>query len=181
MEPTTFSIDAAQSKISIRTRATGMLARLAHDLELSATDIRGTASRLDGGFSGELTIPIAGIRVAGQLHGDRLDRDGISNSDRAEIEHKIRDEVFAGTKEIHVRGRGSAWTHVDATVETGRGKMPISVSVRSQDADDATRISGRTELSLAKLGVREIKGPLGAFKVKDAVEVLFEITLRPVG
>lgn len=183
MEPVTLNVDASTSKISLRTRATGMLARLAHDLEISAIRVRGQAIRNADGFSGELIVPVADLRVAGQLHGDRLDPAGISNSDRTEIERKIRDEVFAGVREIHIKGRGSAWNHVDATVETVRGKMSLSASIRGteNEADGSVRISGRTDLSLAKLGIREIKGPLGAFKVQDAVEVLFEIILRPAG
>jgi hypothetical protein len=181
MEPVTLIIDSANSKLSIRTRATGMLARLAHDIELAAADIRGQAVRNDEGFSGELVVPVSGLRVVGQLHGDRLDPAGISNSDRLEIERKIREEVFLGTKEIHLRGRGTAWNRADVTVETTRGKMSVPISIRGSEADGRVRISGRTELSLAALGVREIKGPVGAFKVKDAVEVLFEIILRPAG
>lgn len=179
MESVTLIVEAPSSKLAIRTRTTGMLARLAHDLELVASDIRGRVNREADGFSGELIVPVAGIRVAGQLHGDRLDSAGISSSDRLEIERKIREEVFPGVKEIHVRGHGREWNHVDAVVESGLGKQSIPIAMRGGEADGRIRMTGRTELSLAKLGVREIKGPLGAFKVKDAVEVLFEITLRP--
>jgi len=173
------TIDSSNSKISVRTRASGMLAKLAHDLELQVMQPQGRAERTDAGFSGELRIPVTSLRVTGQLHGDRVDSAGISSSDRAEIERKLRDEVFAGSNEIVVRGQGTPWNRAEITVETARGKMPLSVSLRTTEEDPAIRISGRTELLLSKLGVREIKGPLGAFKVKDAVEVLFEITLRP--
>ncbi len=181
MEPVKLTIDSANSKLTIRTRAAGMLARLAHDLEFTAADIRGHAERNDEGFSGELVAPVSGLRVVGQLHGDRLDPAGISNSDRVDIERKVRDEVFHGAKEIHVRGHGTAWNQVDVTIETLLGKMSVPVSIRGIETDGRVRISGRTEVSLSKLGVREIKGPLGAFKVKDAVEVLFEIILQPAG
>lgn len=181
MEPVMLTIDSANSKLTIRTRAAGLLARLAHDLEFTAADIRGQAVRNDQGISGELIVPVSGLRVAGQLHGDRLDPAGTSHSDRLDIERKVREEVFHGATEIHVRGRGTAWNHVDVTVETPLGRMSIPLSIRGSEADGRVRISGRTEVSLAKLGVREIKGPLGAFKVKDAVEVLFEIILHPAG
>lgn len=175
------TIDSANSKISVRTRASGLLAKLAHDLELQVTNIHGRAERNDAGFSGELRIPVTALRVTGQLHGDRVDSSGISASDRSDIENKIRTEVFAGSQEIIVRGQGTPWNCAEVTVETNRGKMPITVTLQSSEQEDGIRISGRTELLLSKLGVREIKGPLGAFKVKDTVEVLFEITLRPAG
>lgn len=179
MELMTYTIDSANSKFTIRTRATGMLARLAHDLEFVAADIRGQAVRNDEGISGEIVVPVSGLRVVGQLHGDRLDPAGISPSDRLDIERKVREEVFQGAKEIHVRGRGTAWNHVDVTIVTTHGEMGIPISFRGSEVDGRVRISGRTEVSLSKLGVREIKGPLGAFKVKDAVEVLFDVILQP--
>lgn len=179
MAPMNLTLDSSNSKISVRTRAAGMLAKLAHDLELQVMQPQGRAERTDSGFSGELRIPVSSLRVTGQLHGDRLDSAGISASDRAEIEQKLRDEVLTGSKEIIVRGHGTPWNRAEITVETARGKMPLSVALRATEQDDTIRISGRTEVLLSKLGVREIKGPLGAFKVKDAVEVLFEITLRP--
>jgi hypothetical protein len=173
------NLDNSNSKISVRTRAVGMLAKLAHDLELQPAQIHGHAERSADGFTGELRIPVSSLRVTGQLHGDRVDSSGISNSDRSEIEQKLRNDVFAGSSEIVVSGRGTALNRADVTVETARGEMPLAISLRGSEEKGEIRISGRTELSLAKLGVREIKGPLGAFKVKDVVEVLFEITLRP--
>lgn len=181
MEPMTFNVDTQNSRITIRTRAVGMLARLAHDLELLVTDFRGQAICNADGFTGELHVSVAGIRVSGQLHGDRVDSSGISTSERHDIEKKIRDEAFVGGREILVRGRGTAWKTADMTVEAPHGKMPISVSIHGEEAEERIRVTGRTELSLSRLGVKEIKGPLGAFKVKDVVEVLFEITLRPAG
>ncbi len=181
MNPTTFVVDSTSSKLTIRTRASGMLARLAHDLELHASDVRGQAVRENGGFSGELFVPVAGLRVAGVLHGDRVDTSGLSSSDRLEIERKIREEVFLGTKEVHVRGRGHEWDKVEVTVESPLGKMSMPISIRGTEADGRVRVAGRTEVFMTKLGLREVKGPLGAFKLKDAIEVNFEITLQPAG
>lgn len=181
MEPATMIVDSSASKLAIRTRATGMLARLAHDLELEVSDVRGEVRRSDDSFTGQLIVPVDRIRVVGRLHGDRVDRGGISASDCGEIERKIRAEVFPGVKEIQVRGGGREWKQIDVTIDSGLGKTSVPMSIRGTEADRQIRITGRTELSLAKLGVREIKGPLGAFRVKDAVEVLFEIILRPEG
>ena len=47
MEKRSFRIDKGASKLVLRTRAEGMLARLAHDLEIAAGEINGAAS-LDG-------------------------------------------------------------------------------------------------------------------------------------
>jgi len=179
MATTTLVVDTASSRIAIHTRAAGMLAKLAHDLEIVASGFAGKAT-LDGeGFSAELTVPIAGLSVAGTLHGDRVDTSALSPSDRAEIQHKIRDEVFAATKEVRVSARGSSRDRGDATVEVATGRVSIPVTLQVTDAGGLTRVSGRVELSMKRLGLKEVKGPLNAFRVSDGVEVIFDLTLRP--
>jgi hypothetical protein len=39
-------------------------------------------------------------------------------------------------------------------------------------------VSGRCVLSLGRLGVPEVKGPLGAFRVFDDVEILYSFVVR---
>jgi hypothetical protein len=43
---------------------------------------------------------------------------------------------------------------------------------------DDQRVSGRLELSIAGLGGGTVKGPMNAFRVKDTVEVLFDLEWR---
>jgi hypothetical protein len=179
MATTTLVVDPASSRIAIRTRATGMLAKLAHDLEIVASSIGGKAT-LDGeGFSAELVVPVAGLAVAGTLHGDRVDTAALSSSDRAEIQHKIRDEVFAATKEVRVKASGATRARADVTVEIATGRVSSPVTLDVEDRGDVTRVAGRVELSMKRLGLKEVKGPLNAFRVSDGVEVLFDLTLRP--
>lgn len=173
-------LDPTGSKLTLRTRATGMLAALAHDLEISATELRG-AARLEGdSWSGELEIPVAGLRVAGTLRGDTLDPSGVSDRDRREIEQRIRDEVLRGTDVVRVAASGATRDRGEArvTLVSGSAALQVTLSARDRDAG-AVGVTGRCQLSMASLGVREVKGPLGAFKLKDALEVLFDLTLRP--
>jgi hypothetical protein len=173
-------IDPAASRLIVRTRAAGVLARLAHDVEICASQIRGGA-RLDGdAWTGDLAVPVSGLTVAGALRGDRLDPGGLSVADRMEIEHRLRDQVLRGTREVRVRASGSARDRADARVELAAGSAQIAASLATREAPGgALLVSGGCRLSLRALGVQEVKGPLGAFKIRDEVEVLFEITLRP--
>lgn len=172
------AIDPARSHLAVRTRARGMLAALAHDLELRTSELEGHAT-LDGEtWSAELGVPVASLRVAGTLRGDRLDTAALSGADRAEIERKIREEVLP-RRAVLVRARGASRQRGDATVEASRSAT-TGVRLRAEErADGSLAVTGTAELSLRALGVAEVKAPLGAFKVADAVEVYFEITLRP--
>lgn len=179
---TTLGIDPSASALVIRTRAAGVLARLAHDLEIAATEVRGHAIVTDGGWTAEIQIPVAGLRVAGTLHGDRLDEAGLSQEDRIEIERRLRHDVLQGAGEVRVRASGSSRDRGVARVELPSGSADTHARLKTRDAEGgAIEVWGDCPLSLRSLGVREVKGPLGAFKIKDEIEVRFDLTLRPEG
>jgi hypothetical protein len=178
---TALVVDPVASRLAIRTRAAGVLSRLAHDLEIAASTLRGHATLEEDGFFGELVVPVAALRVVGALRGDRVDTDALWTSDRAEIERKMREDVFARTAEVRARARGTSRQRADVTVELATGAITVPVALRVTDEASGMRVEGSVELSLKRLGVAEVKAPLGVFRVKDAVEVIFALTLRPEG
>jgi hypothetical protein len=176
---TTYLIDPAASRLSIRTRAEGALSRLAHDLEITTNNLRGEAL-LDGDhWAADILIPVVSLHVAGTLKGDTLQPEGVSSSDRAEIEHKIREQVLTGTREVRVRAEGSHQEQADVTITVATGSCRVRAPLWTSRREPGLTVKGRVDLSLKSLGVREVKGPLGVFRLKDRVEVLYDITLRP--
>lgn len=165
--------------ITLRTRAEGLLARLAHDLELTSAEVSGHVD-LDGdAWTAELSVPVASLRVVGALHGDAVDSATLSAADRAQIEQKMREDVFfGGARVVTATARSASLSGGEATIaiasRSQRVAFPVSVAAL---ADDTLGPTGRFTLSLDALGVKPIKGPLGAFRVKDAVEVSFAILL----
>lgn len=172
-------VDTAASSIALRTRAEGLLARVAHDLEFAAPVFRGKVT-LDGeAWTAELGVAVASLRVVGVIRGSALDRVALSSSDRAQIEQKMRQDVFfGGVREVTADARGSSRTGGEATVTLGTRsqRAPVTLRVEAPPGGNIKAI-GQLTLSLEKLGVKPIKGPLGAFRVKDAVEVLFTVAL----
>jgi hypothetical protein len=158
-----------------------MLARFAHDLEITTSELAGHATLEGEGFSAELSARVASLRVAGVLRDGRVDPSVLSTSDRADIERKLRDEVFPGTSAVRVLARGASRARADVTVEIASGRQTRPVALEVQEEGDRSKVSGRVELSMKRLGMREVKAPLGAFRVSDGVEVLFDLTLRPEG
>lgn len=179
----THRLDLSASTLVLRTRAAGLLARLAHDLEIAAPELTAEATvDAAGAWSAEIVVPVAALRVAGTLHGDRLDRAGLSASDRAEVERKIREEVLAGTREVRVRASGASRDQAEARVALAQGAATVKARLSATDQPGgAVRVTGSSALSMRALGLREVKGPLGSFKLRDEIEVLFELTLRPEG
>ena len=174
-------VDTSASSLALRTRSKGLLARLAHDLELRSASVTGTAT-LDGdAWTAELSIPVASLRVAGTLHGDELDEAGLGATDRAEVERKVRDEVLVGTEAVRVTASGASRSGGGGKVALVRKDAPTKLEVRSvvDRAGGGLSVKGRATVSLSALEVREVKGPLGAFRVADAVEILFDLALAP--
>lgn len=179
MSATSLLVDTAASSISLRTRAEGLLARVAHDLEIAAPVFRGKVT-LDGeAWTAEIGVAVASLRVVGVIHGSELDRVALSSSDRAQIEQKMRQDVFfGGVREVTAEARGSSHAGGEATIAIGTRsqRVPVTLTVEAPPGGNL-KATGQLTLSLSKLGVKPIKGPLGAFRVKDAVEVLFTIPL----
>jgi hypothetical protein len=174
------AIDFEASTVTIRTRAKGMLARLAHDLEIDASDFAGEVE-LDGdAWTASLVFDAAKLRVVGVPKGQRVDRTVLSSSDKDEIEQRMRTELRGGRVEVRAEGSDRRRGEVKVKAAAGEQTLPVSISVEER-SDGELVAKGELKLSLKRLGIQEIKGPLGAFKVDDAVEVAFRIALRLEG
>jgi hypothetical protein len=162
-----------------------MFARLAHDLELTCKGLSGKARRLDArslSGSASLEMPIGAIEVAGTLQGDRVDERGLSAGDKKDCLEKMRKDVFQAGPAAVVR--------VEVTLEAGSARLRVTPpngraverTVRPNVSDEdggRVRVKGQIDLSLAALGSAPVKGPMNAFRVKDRVDVLFDVVFAP--
>lgn len=171
-----FTLDPKRSSVRLRTFAEGLFSRLAHDLELRCGGLSGTAA---DERSATIVVPVLGITVAGTLKNDEVDATGLSPSDQADCLSKMRREVF------HVRGSEDA-VRVEAALDRVRVIPPngktverkVALVPKKQD-DGALRVQGTIALSLREIGSDPVKGPMNAFRVKDDVEVLFDVVFQP--
>ncbi len=163
------------SRLTIRTRASGLLGRLAHDLELEATGLEGVVRRDGDRF--EATLSFSGLRVVGVVRGGRVEQSVLSAGDRAEIEARIERDVLPRAQRVQVSVQGSL-PHGDAEVRARGRAARVRVDVRAEGAAQH-EVIGAARLALSALGVPPIKGPLGAFHVADDVDVELRATLRP--
>jgi len=181
---TDYILDADQSSLRIRTFAEGLFARLAHDLELVAR-----AEGTSDGTRATLRVPLGRIEVAGTLVKDRVDRGSLSAADRQDILRKMREDVFHAGSNDDLRieaqlddentlSRSGALVRI---VPPHRAAVERSVAFQIDRGDAAApvRIHGRCELSLTALGSSTVRGPMNAFRVKDTVEVLFDLVFVP--
>lgn len=174
------AIDPQKSRVRIRTFAEGFLSRLAHDLEIVCEKIEGTATREGATATATLRVPLSAMTVSGVLKKGALDTSVLSESDRRDVVDKMRREVFhadaSAAVEIEATLDGAS-ARVRVTPPKHRG-VEVVLTPRISDVDGAVRVEGTFEISLASIGSDPVKGPMGAFKVKDRIEILADLTFR---
>ena len=165
-------LDPSGSRLAIYTVAEGLFSALAHDLELVARDLNGESTDT----SAEVRVPIASIRVTGAMKRGKVDLTVLSSGDRETIERQVREDVLPGG-ELVARGTLEGGR---ASIELAlpRGKTRLVCNVAVKDEAGGKRVRGETEVSLAALGAPPVKGPMGAFRVKDRVRVELDLLFR---
>jgi hypothetical protein len=174
--------EEASSKLTIETRAVGMLAKLAHDLSIVASGLRVDAKPSGDAIALELRVPVERVRVDGVRKGATVDRGTLSASDRATIEGKIREEVLRASEVVVAMqakvgdlGEGKRDVEAEGTLSVGRASTKLRARVTLDVRDGLAKATGSTRVSLGSLGITPPKGPLGAFRVEDEVGVSFEL------
>jgi hypothetical protein len=119
-----FTFDPTASTLLLRTRAKGLFSKLAHDLELRCERVSGEGDR-DGEsetWRGRMTVPVDGIKVVGSIKKGKPDASALAGWEMELIEKRLREEVFAGVREVVVAASG----------KLSRGDLEISVGGRGQ-------------------------------------------------
>ena len=174
------AIDPEKSRVRIHTFAEGLLSRLAHDLEIVCEKMEGTATREGASATAALSVPLSAMTVSGVLKKGTLDTSVLSDSDCRDVLDKMRREVFhadAGAAvKVEVTLDGAS-AKVRVTPPKHRG-VEVVLTPRISDVDGAVRVEGSFEISLASIGSDPVKGPMGAFKVKDRIKIFADLTFR---
>jgi hypothetical protein len=148
---------------------------MAHSLEIHARPQEGTGERDGDAVRGTLRFSSTDLHVEGVLHGSTLDRKTLSASDVTTIDERMAHGLFGGaaTFDIVIEGHGSS-----ATIEVKTPRARATCTARVSFAEDAAglKVHGEARLSLKALGAEPVAGPLGAFRVSDALEVAFDGT-----
>jgi hypothetical protein len=174
-------LDSDKSVVRVRTFADGFLAKLAHDLELVCRGISGHGERL-GPDSATCTIevPVAQIDIGGVLKKGTVDPRGLSGFERKECLSKMQKDVFQ-------TGRAGGTVQVVGTLDGGKARLRITVPngrevvlhapIHVVETTPSVHASGTVSLSLDSIGSVPVKGPINAFRMKDAVEISFDLVL----
>lgn len=159
---------AVRASVCVDAFASGLLARLGHDvrLELGRFELELSAGELHGRFG------LESLRVAGTLHGERCDASAPSAADRAQIERAVREDILRAARfgDAMLTARASAGEsglRVSGELTLCGQRAPIELrALRSDGALEA-----QATLVPSRFGIAPYRALGGALKVADEVVV----------
>jgi polyisoprenoid-binding protein YceI len=163
-------IDAAKSVLTVHVYKSGLLSAFGHDHAISAP-VSGGAVDVQG-RSVELRVDAAALRVQDP---------GVSDKDRAEIQATMlgADVLDAANHhEIHFRSTsveaaGAGVWKVAGDLTLHGQSHPVSMEVHEKDG----RYTGNCRFKITDFGIKPVKAAGGAVRVKDEVQLEFDIQL----
>ena len=164
------AIDTAKSVMTVHVYKAGLLSAFGHDHEISAPIARGN-------------VDVQGRKV--ELHADagalRVQDPKVSDKDRDDIQtNMLGPDVLdaANHKEIRFQSTSATAAGAGAWKITGdltlHGETrPVSMEVRGTDGHYA----GTCRFKITDFGIKPVKAAGGAVRVKDEVQIEFDIQL----
>ncbi|TMR10530.1 YceI family protein [Nonomuraea turkmeniaca] len=170
-----YTLGPDSGRLLVKTTRTGLGAKVGHDLTLEVTRWRGDVT-LDPAAPGDSSVTVevdaASIEVREGTGGVKP----LTSSDRGEIQKIIREKILHTDRHSTITFRSA---RVDATAESFsvEGDLAIAgvtrpATVRGSLAEGRVRCSAVIEQS--RWGIKPYSALLGALKLNDEVEVLFD-------
>ena len=174
-----YRIDPSASRFTVQAFAEGLFSAFGHNPRFNAEELSGEVRMEDGNLDSatlELLVKAGSLRVA----------DDLSEKDRREIEHTMRDEVLETSRYSEIVFKGQA-AKADRIYEgfyrvkiTGqlslhgtKGEHTIETQVRL--VEKGLRAEGETQLRQSDFGIKRVSVAAGTLKVKDEVKLSFNI------
>ena len=158
------TIGPEHGSLLVKTYREGVAAKAGHDLVLEVT--RWEATLGDG--AAELTADPRSLEVREGLRGVKP----LTDRDRGEIRRNIDEKVLRG-QPIAFRGRAvesAGRLAVEGELTMAGSTRPLAAELANEDG----RVTGTVTLRQSDWGIKPYRGLMGALKVRDDVEVVFE-------
>ncbi len=158
----------------------GVAAKMGHDLVLEVTRWSGKAdivAESPAGSSVQLTMDPTSLEIIDAKGGIKP----LGEKDHADIKKNINDKVLLTSRNPEVTFQS---TEVSGTAPNIKVKgnltlvgksQPVTLDVRVDESSG--RASGKTTLQQSSFGIKPFSALLGALKVKDSVDIQFDIKI----
>lgn len=171
----THNIGPKDGQLLINVWKDGVAAKMGHDLTLLCTRWNGTADinpENPAACSVSATIDLGGIEVLEGKGGAKA----LSEGDKGDIKKNLQKTLGSGQVSFQSTGVSASGSTVQLQGQlTINGKTgPVNIAVNA--ADDG-QITGKTTFNQTAFGIKPFSAMLGALKVKDTVDVSFNLRL----
>jgi polyisoprenoid-binding protein YceI len=177
-----YRLGPENGRLLVKTARSGLGAKVGHDLTIEVTRWRGTAT-VDPTDLAACSVVVEGDVDSFQVRQGSGGVKPLTDSDRAEIRKTVREKILHTTRHPTIAFRSN---RVDGSADsfTIDGDLTVvgvtrPVSVRGRLVDD--RASGSATVVQTQWGIRPYSAFLGALKLRDDVEVQFDVVLTPGG
>jgi polyisoprenoid-binding protein YceI len=177
-----YRIDPSRSRFTVQAFAAGLLSAFAHSPTFAVRDYGGEVRLGSTAQSLELELTVN----PGSLELE----DRVSDSDRREIETRMRDEVLETSRYREIVYRGGA-VRADTTGQ-GRyrlvigGDLTLHGVTRPHEIDaelivfgDGLRLGGGSTLRMSDYGIKPVTALGGTIKLKDELRLSFDLAALP--
>jgi len=165
--------ETSKGWVRIYTYKEGLLARAAHDLQLSCTRFRVCVDdqQVTARFFPE------SFQVDGALQRGVLLVDELSESDRRQILKNVKEEILRCSRfpEIVFRGQGASRERgyrASGELELVGKSCPLELSIERFGEE----LRGEVELRPSRWGIAPFKALMGAIRLQDRIKVAFGIS-----
>jgi polyisoprenoid-binding protein YceI len=178
----TYHLTANSGKLYVYTYKEGFLSAVAHDLLIEVTNFTVNINILDANtVNGEAEIQANSLKVICAMKDGQYQYDTLKEKDKADIEEATFKDVLHVSKYPSITFCFQSITQRDEGVCHIKGELTLHGVTRPVEFDAKTTmgkdLKGRITLTQKDFGIKPYKALLGTLKVKNEVDVAFDLTL----
>lgn len=180
----TYTLTASSGKLFVYTFKEGFLSAVAHDLLIEVADFKVNLNVPSGSVdsaSVDAEIQANSLKVICAMKDGQRHYDTLKEKDKADIEEATFKDVLHPGKypAINFRSTGikqkEGICHVKGELTLHGVTRPVEFDVQTTTGKD---LKGKIALSQKDFGIKPYKALLGTLKVKNEVEVAFDLSLN---
>ncbi len=183
LKPGTYKLTASSGKLFIYTFKEGSLSAVAHDLLIEATNFTVNLSvpaTSPSSTSVEAEIQANSLKVICAMKDGQRQPETLKEKDKTDIEEATVKDVLhphrystVNFRSTSIQGNGNIY-HVKGELTLHGVMRPIEFDVTTTNGKD---LKGKVTISQKDFGIKSYKALLGTLKVKNEVDISFDLAL----
>ncbi len=177
-----YKLTANSGKLFVYTYKEGFLSAVAHDLLIEVTNFAVNLHVPDAGsLSVEAEIQANSLKVICAMKEGQRQYDTLKEKDKADIEEATAKDVLHPAKHPTINFRSSS-VQVKGDVYHVKGDLTLHGNTHSIEFDAKTTmgkdVKGKVTLSQKDYGIKPFKALFGTLKVKNELDIAFDLSLN---